>query len=325
MPKLPILFNIFSPSKHLICVTSLHQLFYNAGGQEWLDALEQLDEEELTIGSNTELIPEAADASASDAPVEDGKSGDTHFPHGNIKPIATVGEYNACEGNKGHQIVGVPDGLGAYLIDDDTVRVVVQGESYGPIEDGESYPYFVNDGAATFTGSRVQYTDYDRGGLAEFMEHDESAAGLVKGFGSIIKHSYNLKGELVGHRTKDGPTEVGAHYSNTDVDGNYVVVNLPSQADWVMQSLCSAHLEQRHQWGSGIGFEDNIFLTNEEWMTYKEDSMFVGISVHAIDLESHIDYAVGSFTNSGFEKCAEINPTMESYVFVAFSGEPTTC
>lgn len=52
-------------------------------------------------------------------------------------------------------LVGVPDGLGSYLYDNDTVRAICQSESYGPLR-YESYPFPVNDGAATFTGSHVQ-------------------------------------------------------------------------------------------------------------------------------------------------------------------------
>jgi hypothetical protein len=39
------------------------------------------------------------------------------------------------------------------------------------------------------------------------------------------------------------------------------------ESDWTMQSLCSAHLAEKHMWGAGIGFEDDVFLTNEEWIT----------------------------------------------------------
>lgn len=80
------------------------------------------------IGSITALIAEAADASASGANVADGESGDTDFPHGNLKVLATVGEASACPESKGEMIVGVPDGLGAYLYDNDTVRAVCQSE-----------------------------------------------------------------------------------------------------------------------------------------------------------------------------------------------------
>ena len=166
------------------------------------------------------------------------------------------------------QYVGVPDGMGAYLLDDETLRIVVQSESYGPLY-YESYPYFVNGNGASFTGSHVQYTDFDREGLAEFMTHAGPASDIIKGFGQVSKTYYNLKGELVGKRDPDGPTVYGAHYSNTDAAGNWAVAGVPSEADWLMQSLCSSHLEEAHQWGPGIGLEDDTYITNEEWMTCK--------------------------------------------------------
>jgi hypothetical protein len=231
------------------------------------------------------------------------------------------------------QYVGVPDGMGAYLVDDETVRIVVQSESYGPLR-YESYPYFVNQptadgrnlgvgyrGGASFTGSHVQYADFDRQGLASFLTHDGPASDIIKGFGPVAHTYYNLAGELVGPRSADGPTTTGAHYSNTDAEGNYVIANgPPTEADWLMQSLCSAHLEEKHQWGEGIGFEDDVYITNEEWITYEVNASFVGISMHAIDLKNQVDYAVGAVTVSGFEKIVELNPQHEGYVILAVSG-----
>ena len=158
--------------------------------------------------------------------------------------------------------------MGAYLKDDDTLRIVVQSESYGHLM-YESYPYFVNKNGASFTGSHVQYTDFDREGLANFMSHKGSSETIIKGFGQMSHTYYNLAGDLVGQRDVDGPTSFGAHYSNTDDKGNWAVKGLPSKADWLMQSLCSAHLEEAHQWGDGIGLEDDIYITNEEWITCK--------------------------------------------------------
>jgi len=297
------------------------------------------------VGSITALIPEAADAAISGATVEDGKSGDTDFPFGNFKPLVvspyatkifplhiynvfhhanpsfsfscllkilqqTVGEMSVCPGTHGEMIVGVPDGIGAYLKDNKTVRVICQSESYGPLA-RESYPFPVNDGAATFTGSHVQvslyvlyrglvphaysstyilwsfssqkYVDYDRLRLADFMNNDKSAEDMVKGMGEVITSSYNLKGEPVGPRNLTGATTYGAHFSNTDADGNYVAAAQTTEADWFMQSLCSAHLDEKYQWGEGIGLADDMFITNEEWMSYEADvQAFVGLSAHAI-------------------------------------------
>lgn len=286
-----------------------------------LEGLEMYRQESFGIGEITELICEAADASVTDAPVEDGKSGDTDFPHGNIKPLATVGEISRCEDTVGEVIVGVPDGLGAYLVGKDTVRAIVQSESYGPIVYGESYSYSVNNGAATFTGSHIQYVDYDRSLLAEFMDRDRPAARMVEGFGEVIKTAFNLAGEPISPRNRGGLTSYGVHYSNTDASGNWSVVADTEEADWHMQSLCSAHLEQKHQWDSNIGLEDDIFVTNEEWMTYAPGSMFVGLSAHAVDLKNYAAYALGVFHQSGFEKIVEINPRHPDYVMFAIAGE----
>ncbi len=181
--------------------------------------LEQYKAEGITVGSTTALICEASDAAVSGAPIEDGQSGDTDFPHGNIKAIATMGERSVCESSYGGKLTGTPDGLGSYLADDKTVRVVVQSEGYGPIRI-ESYKYPVNDGAATFGGSHIQYVDYDRSKFASFMESDMPASDMVTGMGEMVERVVNLKGELVGKRNGWSETSVGAHYSNTGMCDN---------------------------------------------------------------------------------------------------------
>jgi hypothetical protein len=209
--------------------------------------------------------------------------------------------------------------MGAYLKDDHTVRLVVQSESYGPLLN-EAYPWYVNEQSASFTGSHIQYTDFDRESLAEFMTHSGPAMDMIKGFGQVASVSYNLAGEKVGPRNPSGPTTSGAHFSNTAADGTLAMEEAPSEADWLMQSLCSAHLEESHQWGPGMGFEDDIFLTNEEWMTYEEGKEFVGLSAHAINLATGEDWAVGATTQTGFEKIVEMNPQSTDHVVLAISG-----
>lgn len=280
----------------------------------------------MPIGEHTARIPEASDAGASAALKVDGADGDVDFQFGNLKPIATVGEVDYKTGT---MIVGVPDGLGAYLADDDTVRCVVQSESYGPISAQEVHPYLVNDGAAAITGSHVQYVDYDRSMMAKFMTSNLPASLMVKGAGELIQKMYNLRGELVGARNKNGATIKGAMDSNVDKDGNYVLVSLPKaggvaqrEADWTMQSLCSAQLAEKHQWGEGKGFEDDIFLTNEEWITLDaaKNKMHIGLPGHAVDAATKTAWAVGAFTLGGFEKVVEFNSGSDDYVVLAVSG-----
>jgi hypothetical protein len=110
-----------------------------------------------------------------------------------------------------------------------------------------SYVYPVNGGAATFGGSHIQYVDYDREAFSSFMQSNEPASSMVTGMGEMIENVINLKGEPVGPRNGEIPTATGAHYGNTDADGNYAMWKYPAEADWFFMSLCSAHLEQKHQ------------------------------------------------------------------------------
>jgi hypothetical protein len=269
------------------------------------------------VGSHTALLPEASDALGNASLMVDGQNGDVGFAFGNVKPIATVGEYSSTS----ESVVGVPDGMGAYLVDDSTVRVVVQSESYGTISGYESYPWYVNSGDASYTGSHVQYVDYDRSALASFMSNDDAASTMVVGMGAVIETFYNLKGELVGPRDASGTTATGAHFSNTDKDGNYVIATQPSYADWILQSLCSAHLEEPNQWGEGIGLADRMYVTNEEWIYYDPSAAyFVGISAHAVDIASKTAYALGVFTQGGFEKVVEFSSGSTDYVAFSPSG-----
>ena len=293
------------------------------------------------------------------------------------QPIATVGEYDS----DAELVVGVPDGMGAILLDDNTVRVIVQSESYGPVVRYESYPWFVNGKKASFTGSHIQYVDYDRTMLAAFQDEGApaTAESMVKGSGELVKRAYNLKGELVQARNTTveadgtvGATKVGgedgsdtlhaivflyislpslnhgtnsppsfqiqtflrfalfiaAHFSNTDKDGNWATgtyhshgVVLPTFADWNMMSLCSAHLEEKFQWGSGIGVQDDLYMTNEEWMRLPSDQdSYVGLAAHAVDIENQAMYALGVFTQGGFEKIVEFSTEHADYVAFSPSG-----
>ena len=90
--------------------------------------------------------------------------------------------------------------------------------------------------------------------------------------------------------------------------------------DWLMQSLCSAHLEEAEQWGTGIGLVDSLFLTNEEWTDFVDGADYTGIPAHAIDLATKTAYAVGVFTLGGFEKIVEFNCGHADYVCFSPSG-----
>jgi len=70
---------------------------------------------------------------------------------------------------------------------------------------------------------------------------------MVTGMGEMVEKVVNLKGEMVGPRNGQSATPVGAHFSNTDSNGTYSMLKFPAETDWFFQSLCSAHLEEKHQ------------------------------------------------------------------------------
>ena len=59
------------------------------------------------------------------------------------------------------------------------------------------------------------------------------------------------------------------HFGDTNKDGQYVSgdsdENPYTDNLWTFHSFCSAHLEEKEQWGTGIGLADDVFLTVEEW------------------------------------------------------------
>ena len=217
--------------------------------------------------------------------------------------------------------------MGAMLYDEETVRIIFQSESYGPMY-RESYPFIVNSNGGSFTGSHVLYVDYDRALLADFMTHGNSAYSMVKGSGNLIQNAYNLKGNLVGARNtaSDCVSNDAAHFSNTDPSGCALWEDIMADpapqhgVDWLMQSLCSAHLEEAEQWGPGIGVQDDLFITNEEWTDFVDGANFTGIPAHAIDLATATAYAVGVFTLGGFEKIVEVNCGHVDYTCWSPSG-----
>eukprot|EP00931_Biecheleriopsis_adriatica_P032894 TRINITY_DN1913_c0_g1_i4.p1 TRINITY_DN1913_c0_g1~~TRINITY_DN1913_c0_g1_i4.p1 ORF type:complete len:756 (-),score=155.51 TRINITY_DN1913_c0_g1_i4:94-2361(-) len=274
----------------------------------------------MAVGTRGAPIAEATDAGSNAMYLIDGQAGDTNWPHGALKVLATAGEVNP---ETGEMLTGVPDGQGAYLKDGSTVRFMYQSESYGPLSRQETLPYKVNDDKrVTFTGSHVHYIDLDREGLATYFDEGApaNAAGFVRDSGEAIKTVYNLKRQLVGPRNRDGPSDA-PHHSNVDIRGNYIVVKEPSKADWLMQSLCSAHVEPKHQWGPGVGVEDTLYITNEEWISYEaEADGLIGLPAHVLNPKTKEMYATSAFTLGGFEKIVEVNTGTTDYVAFAPSG-----
>ena len=300
-------------------------------------------EPEPIIGETTALIPQAGSSYAPED-LQDGESGDTDFPYGNFKALATVGEIDP---SNGLALTGYPDGQAAWLLDEDTVRLAYQSESYGTLEssEGETYPW-VMDSGATFTGSHIHTIDYDRAGFADFLNKDSPASEIVRGSGNLFSTVYNVFGEEVTGKNLD-TTDLGAKWGNqTLADGTVVEFNEDQQlsfADWFFHSFCGAYYEEAHKYGEGIGFEDNVWLMGEEWnigelyeeaalaagMTEEEARLSpgadfftetMGLASMVVDVENETAYTVPALGQSGYEKLLPINSGHEDYVVLVAAG-----
>ena len=300
-------------------------------------------EPEITIGETTALIPQAGSSYAPED-LQDGGSGDTDFPYGDFKALATVGEIDP---NNGLALTGYPDGQAAWLLDEDTVRLAYQSESYATLEssEGETYPW-VMDSGATFTGSQVHTIDYDRAGFADFLNNDTAASEIVQGSGHLFSTVYNAFGEEVTGKNYD-TSDLGAKWGNqTLADGTVVEFNEDQQlsfADWFFHSFCGAYYEEAHKYGEGIGFEDNVWLMGEEWnigelyeeaaiaagMTEEEARLSpgadfftetMGLASMVVDVENETAYTVPALGQSGYEKLLPINSGHEDYVVLVAAG-----
>ena len=286
------------------------------------------------IGQTTALIAEAdlptvMDAASSTSALKDGESANTNFPFAEFKAIATVGEVDATSGLA---LTGYPDGQAAWLADDNTVRVVYQSESYatmGSAPRPETYPWKMANGV-TFTGSHIHTIDYDREKFATFMGNNESAKSMVKGSGKLFNTVYNGFGEIVSTPSHD-PSQLAGKWGNqTRPDGTLVQFKSEfklSQANYFFQSFCGAWYEQANQYGEGMGFADDVWLTAEEWEIGRmfpagssDSAATLGLASVVVDIANETAYTAPALGQTGYEKLIPINPGHKDYVVIVAAG-----
>ncbi|MGF1512934.1 MAG: calcium-binding protein [Elainellaceae cyanobacterium] len=296
----------------------------------------------VSIGQTTALIPQAG-TSYQPEDLLDGGSGDTAFPYGDFKALATVGEIDE---SNGHVLTGYPDGQAAWLLDEDTVRVAYQSESYGTLS-SETYPWEMDSGV-TFTGSHVHTIDYDRAAFADFINNDSAASEMFEGAGHLFSTVYNVFGEVVDGKNDDA-SDLSAKWGNqTLADGTLVEFDEGQQltlAEWYFHSFCGAYYSQANQFGDGIGFEDDVWLMGEEWnigdlyddsaegITSQNgffstdgntgDDFFLGtmgLASMVVDVENETAYTAPALGQTGYEKILPINSGHEDYVVMVMAG-----
>ncbi len=311
------------------------------------------------IGQTSAVMAEAGSAVRSEWQI-DGQSGNTQYPYGTFKPLATMGEVDASRAENDtpatlQALTGVPDGSGAWLVDDVTVRIAYQSESQGSImprtPTPQTYPQTMQSGV-TFTGSKIHYIDYDREQLASFLEGDASAASMVKGSGFLFDKVYNVFGREV--TPKGGADSLSSAWGNQAKPNGRFVDFVPedqvTEADFMFNSFCGSWFEPAEKWGKNTGFVDDIWLNSEEWNVADAESFgakpkddekqkysldaqtgrgkknwntsgrTMGLASLVTDVRTGTAYTAPALGQTGYEKIVPLNPQSDDYVVIALSG-----
>ena len=144
-------------------------------------------------------------------------------------PVAGTGYradalYTIGSGDAG-MITGVPDGQGAYRLNNNTIRILVNSE----IGNTKGYSYLLASGAELL-GARINYIDVNN-------------AGQVVGGGLAHDTIYDRTGALVTNESQvRGPGITAGGFSR----------------------FCSANLVEANTFGPGKGAADRLFLVGEE-------------------------------------------------------------
>jgi hypothetical protein len=283
----------------------------------------------VKIGETTALVAEASTA-GDGFEIVDGQSADTDFPYiGNMKALATVGEVDK---DTGMALTGWPDGNAAWLLDEDTVRVAYQSESYATMST-ETYPWEMASGV-TFTGSHIHTLDYSREGLADFLTNDMAASEILEGSGHLFDTIYNVFGDEVLPKS-----EGGIWGNQARPDGVYVEFApkfVLERADYFFQSFCGSYYEPANKYGDGIGLADNVWLNAEEWNIQRmfditdengskvssvwDTNMGMGLASIVVDIANETAYTVPTLGQTGYEKIMPINPQHPDYVVMVLAG-----
>ncbi|MEM7521192.1 MAG: calcium-binding protein, partial [Pseudomonadota bacterium] len=281
----------------------------------------------VKIGETTALVAEASTA-GDGFEIVDGESADIAFPFvSRMKALATVGEVDK---DTGMALTGWPDGNAAWLMDEATVRVAYQSESYATMST-ETYPWEMKSGV-TFTGSHIHTLDYDRAGLASFLDNDNAASSILQGSGHLFSTIYNVFGDEVL------PKSEGGIWGNQALpDGSYVEFApkmMLQRADFFFQSFCGAYYEPKNKYGDGIGLVDDVWINAEEWkiapmynkgsrsepqMVFEADQS-MGLASLVTDIATETAYTVPALGQTGYEKLMPINPQHPDYVVIVAAG-----
>jgi len=185
------------------------------------------------------------------------------------EPLLTVGESIGS-----YTPPGILDGLGAYRLDEDTVRVFANHE----LLNFRGYEYEVSDGmGGTFAmvGARVSFFDIDVD-TKQIVD-----AGLA----------YDLIYDQLGNVATD------TSFLSNDFAG--------------FSRFCSSALFEPHQFGDGRGLEDRIYMTSEEDGGFFNS---VGANEWGLDPETRSFWGLPDLGRGSWENVTEVDTGTTDYV-----------
>jgi secreted PhoX family phosphatase len=181
----------------------------------------------------------------------------------------------------GYTPPGILDGLGAFALDDDTVRILANHELGNTV----GYAYEVSDGAFTLTGARVSYFDVN----TETLEIED--AGLA------YNRIYDANGDLATDNS---------FLTNVDTNGDGV-----NDLGNGFGRFCSSHLIEAEQFGAGRGLVDTIYFTGEE---DGGDFNPVGGAEWALDVETGDFWQIPAMGRGAWENVTEVDTGTTTHV-----------
>ena len=191
-----------------------------------------------------------------------------------IKTLWTVGETT----DDGYTPPGIFDGMGAYALDDDTVRLLVNHE----LSHTRGYPYSMMNGL-TLTGARVSYFDIDKKSMK------------VTDSGMAYDKLYDVDGNIATALTDLFPESYQG-----------------------LSRFCSGRLVVPGQFESGSGLVDLIYFAPEETSARVEDQNgAIAGHIWALDVHGNALWDIGAMGRGAWENLAPVdtgNPATVGFI-----------
>ena len=229
----------------------------------------------------------------------DSKEGNYNFPHHEIKNLFVVGEQV-----QGFVPIGECDASGAFLWNDNTVRLLVASEESTSV----TYYHTLENGTLV-DGAHVTAYDMDRDALSTYFDTEDAPNPLVN---AEIPYDriYNHLGREVNYKTND------LIINSANFNGLYNHETATFKANPLrnqkvvrgIERFCSGTISEKLQFETKYGMEDKIMWLSEEY-----PGGGYGMS-WALDVLNRSMYALPSLLCMAGEKLSEINTETDNFI-----------